>query len=149
HSGGAISALQRALRNERLLQRMQALALGQCIDGFDTGASKVDRQQETGGRGAAIDQDGASAAHPDAIAGASHTRQPKVMSQKIKYRPGDIDRRAHIDAVERKDHIAGGIDPGRSRHGPVTRLLACAMASAAARRTSTPATRVLYRALHR
>src|SRR5262245_40544167 len=84
-AGGAVAALKGVAVDERLLERVQPVALRQALDRRDPGAGVHDGEREAGVDAPPVDQDGAGAALA-VVAALLGPGQAEVLAQRVQQR---------------------------------------------------------------
>ena len=100
----AVAALERVVLDERLLQRVQIVPVGQTFDGDDLGPLERDGQRQARVGAAAVDQHraGTALAVRAAVLGAG---QVEVLAQEVEQRRAGVDRDVVRDAVHPQLHV--------------------------------------------
>ena len=112
---------------ERLLQRMQGVAIGEPFDGANFLALGLHAEHQAGADRLAVDQHGAGAA--DAVLTAEMgAGQPAIVAQHVGQRPARLDRDRVGSTVD------GEIDAELASHGPMLPPCGAARESVAALR---------------
>src|SRR5262249_15178018 len=137
HAAGAEAALERAVLDERLLDRMEILAAREALDRTDASAARLEREDGTGTDRTIVQQDGAGATHLD-VAGLLHAQQAEPVAQALDQRL--VRRHGQVVLVAVDDH--GHRDLSHRRALPSI----AASAWSQARRRSTPTRCSLYSA---
>ena len=120
--GGTEAALQGVVVPERLLQRMQFVAVGQALQRLDVGPIRLDREQQARPHAFAIYDDRARAAHT-VFAAQMGRGQPEVVPEEIGQQPPRFDRAFVLPAVHANANAPASGEPGILH--AVTLLVGC------------------------
>src|SRR5690606_5084336 len=111
----AVAALYRAMIDERLLERVQLAVLREALDGGDLAAVGLKHRVDAGVDGRAIDQHRTDAALGLFTADLC-ARQPQVVTQELRQRPGFRDGLLDLLAVNGDRNGAHGFDLNQVSH---------------------------------